>query len=80
MNLIVYKDKIVAVREYGLSFLTAYGTPENFKIAYFDKRLPKICKTPSPSREISYISTPRAGCITTTAVKPKSRVRRLRRS
>ncbi len=44
LNLIVYKDKIVAAREYGLSFLTAYGTPENFKIAYFDKRLPKICK------------------------------------
>lgn len=44
LNLTVFKDKIVAVREFGLALLSAYGTPENFKLAYFDKRLPKICK------------------------------------
>ena len=42
LNLIVYKDKIVVVREHGLTFLTAYGTPENFKLGYLEYTLPKI--------------------------------------
>lgn len=44
LNLIVYKDTIVAVREYGLTFLSAYGTPENFKLSYLERKLPKICQ------------------------------------
>lgn len=44
INLIVYKDKIVAVRECGLAFLSAHGTPENFKISYLECKLPKIFK------------------------------------
>lgn len=44
LNLIVYRDKIVAVRECGLTFLSAYGTPENFKISYLERKLPKIYK------------------------------------
>ncbi len=42
LNLVVFKDKIVAVREYGLTLFTAYGTPENYKLSYIDRTLPKI--------------------------------------
>jgi len=42
LNLIVYKDKIVAVREYGLTLFSAYGTPENYKLSYIARKLPKI--------------------------------------
>lgn len=31
LNLVVWNEKLVAVREYGLSVISAYGTPENFK-------------------------------------------------
>ncbi|MDE6667584.1 MAG: hypothetical protein K2K38_04460 [Clostridia bacterium] len=44
LNLIVYKDKLVAVREFGLTFLSAYGTPENYKLSYLEQQLPKIYK------------------------------------
>ena len=44
LNLIVYKDKIVALREHGLTFFSAYGTPENYKLNYFESKLPKIYK------------------------------------
>ncbi|MDE7082475.1 MAG: hypothetical protein K2O89_02070 [Clostridia bacterium] len=42
LNLVVYKDKIVAVREFGLTFFSAYGTPENYKLSYLERKLPKI--------------------------------------
>lgn len=31
-QLVVFKDKLVAVREYALTVLSAYGTPENFRV------------------------------------------------
>ncbi len=42
LNLVVYKEKIVAVREYGLTFFSAYGTPENYKLGYLELKIPKI--------------------------------------
>lgn len=42
LNLIVYRDKIVALREYGLTFLSAYGNPENYKLSYHERKIPKI--------------------------------------
>ena len=42
LNLIVYKDKIVVVRKHGLTFLSAYGAPENFKLSYLETKLPEI--------------------------------------
>lgn len=33
LNLLPYGEKIAAVREYGISLITANGTPENFKIS-----------------------------------------------
>lgn len=44
LNLVVYKDIIVAVREYGLTFLHAHGTPENYRLSYLESKLPKIFK------------------------------------
>lgn len=44
LNLIVYRDKLVAVREYGLAFMSAYGAPENFRLSYLEGSLPKIFK------------------------------------
>ncbi len=42
LNLVVYGDKIVAVRERGITFLHAFGTPENFKLTYYNEVLPEI--------------------------------------
>ncbi|MBD5585423.1 MAG: hypothetical protein HDQ88_10100, partial [Clostridia bacterium] len=42
LNLIIYRDKIAVIREYGITLFTAYGTPENYKLDYLDARTPKI--------------------------------------
>ncbi len=42
LNLVVYGDKIAAVRERGITFLHAFGTPENFKLTYYNEVLPEI--------------------------------------
>jgi len=42
LNLVVYGDKIAAVRERGINFLHAFGTPENFKLTYYNEVLPEI--------------------------------------
>ncbi|MDE7167619.1 MAG: hypothetical protein K2O28_02070 [Clostridia bacterium] len=44
LNLVVYKEKLVAIREYGLAVLSAYGTPENYKLSYPPYKLPKVYK------------------------------------
>lgn len=44
LNLLVYGDKLVAVREYGLTLFTAFGTPENYSLENLTPRLPKIFK------------------------------------
>ncbi len=44
LNLIVYKGKIVAVREYGLTVLSMYGSPENFSVDFTDTDCDKIYK------------------------------------
>lgn len=44
LNLVVFRDTVVAVREFGLTFFSAYGNPENFRLSNPDFRLPKIFK------------------------------------
>ena len=44
LNLVLYKDKAVAVREYGLTLFDAHGNPENFNVEYVDGLIPKIYK------------------------------------
>lgn len=47
LNLVVYADKIIAVREKGLTVITAYGNPENFKVSHIEQKLPEIYKNTS---------------------------------
>ncbi|MDE7330322.1 MAG: hypothetical protein K2N30_04475 [Clostridia bacterium] len=42
LNIAVYNEKLVALCEYGLALLTAYGTPENFKLQYIDGATGKV--------------------------------------
>lgn len=44
LNLLTYGEKLVAVRENGLSVITAFGTPENFKSESKNLRVSSICK------------------------------------
>lgn len=44
LNLVVFADTLIAVREFGLTFVSAYGNPENFKQKNYDGTLPKIFK------------------------------------
>lgn len=44
LNLLVFKGKLVAVREYGLTILSAYAAPENFAVDFTDTDCDKIYK------------------------------------
>lgn len=44
LNLIVYKQKIIALCRYGLVALSAFGLPENFKLQYIDGAIGGIFK------------------------------------
>lgn len=44
LNLIIYGERLIAVRENGLSVLSAYGTPENFKAEGKGLNISGICK------------------------------------
>lgn len=43
LNLLHYGDKIAIIREYGVSELTAYGTPENFKLTLGENFWTNVC-------------------------------------
>lgn len=47
LDIINFNDKLCAVREYGVTVITAYGTPENFTVKYSDTKTPKIYKSTS---------------------------------
>lgn len=44
LNLIVYKQRIIALCRYGLVALSAFGLPENFKLQYIDGAIGEIFK------------------------------------
>ncbi len=44
LKLVIFKEYAVAVCKYGLAVLSAYGTPENFKLSYPLPPLPEIYK------------------------------------
>lgn len=44
LNLIIYGERLVAVRENGLSVFSAYGTPENFKAEGKGLHISGVCK------------------------------------
>lgn len=47
LDMIVFGGKIVAVREYGLTVLSMYGSPENFSVDITDTDCDKVCKSTS---------------------------------
>lgn len=44
LNFVTLGDRLIAVREHGLTVISAFGTPENFKVTATDTSLPQICK------------------------------------
>lgn len=44
LNLVNFGENLIAVREQGLTVISAFGTPENFKILSTDTAAPKIVK------------------------------------
>lgn len=44
LNLVNYRDKLVAVREYGLTALSTFGSPENFSVEITDTDTDRIYK------------------------------------
>lgn len=49
LNLLPYGEKIAAVREFGVSEISAYGTPENFKLSVGESFFAGICKNSAAS-------------------------------
>lgn len=42
LKLVVYKQRVVALCEFGVAYLSAYGIAENFKLSYMDGAIGKI--------------------------------------
>ena len=45
LDLVNFKDKLCAVRENGITVISAFGTPENFTVKHADNKTPKIFKS-----------------------------------